>query len=211
VSERSIVVNPTESHDPPPQSPPDAPSPRAFCQATGVVFQVVGFALCLGTCCLGFGGSLGGFLGVVDREATATSQSVTTSAPIIAAGDAAQLWFMAVVWGTFVGGLAAAAVGLWLQFERPASGRWAMFVSGASAALAGAYLVFGLFVQPGAGRAITAAVLAAVWIVLFLLAGHSAELLKRFPPPVTDSRWTQSDEDALRKSASRRRRDKTNP
>lgn len=211
MSERSIVVNPSEPHDPPPQSTTESPSPRAFCQATGVVFQVVGFALCLGTCCLGFGGALGGFLGVVDRETPITTQPAATSAPVVAVGSAVQLWHMAVVWGTFVGGLAAAAVGLWLQHERPASGRWAMLVAGVSAALAGAYLGFSLLVQPGAGRAITAAVLAAVWIVLFLLAGHSAELLKRFPPPVTDSRWTQSDEDALRKSASRRRRDKTNP
>jgi len=192
----------------PDAEPPAAgPSPRAFCQATGLIYQVVGFLFCIGTCCWGFTASIGGFLGVGADSLSAPVTSAPTTSPAVS-GSAHVAWFTAAVWSTFVGGLAAAAVGLAMQHERRKSGRNGMIVSGIMSTIFLAYLVFSVAVQPSAGRAIGAGVLLAVWVAMFLLAGHSAELLRRFPPTTTDSEWTQFDEDAWRKSVSHRPRDR---
>jgi len=196
-----------------PQSDPlPQPSPRAFCQATGLIFQIVGFLLSIGTCCWGFSASIGGFLGVAgDTLASPTSQEAGAIARSALSSPAHVIWFTAAVWASFVGGLGAAATGLAMQHERRSSGRNAMIVSGIMTAVFLAYTGFAVFWQPALVRGLVAGAMLALWLAMFLLAGHSAELLKRFPPPATDSQWTQSDEDALRKSASHRRRDRTNP
>ena len=196
----------------PNSDPAPSPSPRAFCQATGLIFQVVGFLLSIGTCCWGFSASVGGFLGVAgDSLGSPTSQEAASVARTALSGPAHVIWFTVAVWASFAGGLGAAATGLAMQHERRTSGRNAMIVSGVMTAIFLAYSVFVIFWQPALMRGLGAGAMAALWLAMFLLAGHSAELLRRFPPPVTDSQWTQSDEDALRRSASHRRRDKTNP
>lgn len=196
----------------PPSEPASSPSPRAFCQATGLIYQIVGFLLSIGTCCWGFSASIGGFLGVAgDTLATPTSQQAESIARSALASPAHVIWFTAAVWATFAGGLGAAATGLAMQHERRKSARYAMIVSGIMTVVFLAYLVFTLFWQPALVRGLAAGAMLALWLSMFMLAGHSNELLKRFPPPATDSQWTQSDEDALRRSASHRRRDRTNP
>lgn len=195
-----------------PSEPAPSPSPRAFCQATGLIYQIVGFLLSIGTCCWGFSASIGGFLGVAgDTLATPTSQQAESIARSTLSGPAHVIWFTAAVWASFVGGLGAAATGLAMQHERRTSGRNGMIVSGIMTVVFLAYAGFSIFWQPALARGLIAGAMLALWLAMFLLAGHSAELLKRFPPPATDSQWTQSDEDALRKSASHRRRDRTNP
>lgn len=191
---------------------PSQPSPRAFCQATGLIFQIVGFLLSIGTCCWGFSASIGGFLGVAgDSLGSPTSQEAASVARSTLSSPAHVIWFTAAVWASFAGGLGAAATGLAMQHERRKSARYGMIVSGIMTVVFMAYLGFTLFWQPALVRGLSAGAMFALWLALFMLAGHSNELLKRFPPPATDSQWTQSDEDALRKSASRRRRDRTNP
>lgn len=200
----------TDPTPPQPDAAPQPPSPRAFCQATGLIYQIVGFIFCIGTCCWGFTASIGGFLGVGGDSLSAPVTTAPTATQPASTGGAHAAWFTAAVWSTFVGGLAAAAVGLAMQHERRKSGRNGMIVSGIMAAIFLGYLIFAIAIEPAVGRALGAAAMLALWIALFLLAGHSAELLRRFPPTTTDSEWTQFDEDAWRKSASHRRRDRTN-
>ncbi|MCZ6817185.1 MAG: hypothetical protein O7F76_10905, partial [Planctomycetota bacterium] len=90
------------------------------------------------------------------------------------------------------------AVGIAMQHERPKSGRTAMGLSGATGSFFAAYLVFSVL-NPAVGRLAVAGVMTLVWITLFLLAGHSAEQLKRFPPSA-DMPWSRRDEDDLQKT-----------
>jgi hypothetical protein len=181
-----------------PSGPALQPSPRAFCQATGVIFQVVGFAMAMSTCCWGF---IGAGVISIDRPA-ATS---------MAAPSPESQWFMVAAWATFIAGLGGCAVGLALQHERPFAGRACMIMAGAMAVLFWAYAAFTIFQFPGAVRIVTTIALATVWTVLFFLAGHSAELLARFPPTQPERPWTQRDEDDLRSGSSPHPPDKTNP
>ncbi len=170
------------------------PSPRAFCHATGVVFQFVGVFLILTICCgWGFAGSVAG-----------------ARAPAVVDDPGASWnWASGAVWITVAGGLGALAAGIGLHHERRRSGLLGMVTAGASTAYFGCYLVYGIL-NPAAGRLVAAGVMLLVWVVLFLLAGHSAEILKRHPRP-PDRPWTPRDEDDLRKRASPRRPDRTNP
>ncbi|MEK6643980.1 MAG: hypothetical protein AABZ08_08725 [Planctomycetota bacterium] len=181
---------------------PDRP-PRAFCQATGFVYQSVGFLLTLGTCCWW---SMVGRVGSDMRSMQ--SNGLITSLPD---ATAEQLWGMAAVCITFVGGLLLVAVGIALQHDMSASGRFAKWSCGSIAAFFGVYAVLCVGYFPGWGRTPTVVVMTVIWTVLFLLAGASVEELRRNPPPKRDSSWTPRDEDDLRKAASPRRRDETTP
>lgn len=176
-----------------------APSPRAFCHATGVVFQFAGVFLILSICCgWGFAGSVVG----------PRPPAVVDDDPGAADSATARKWASGAVWINVAGGLGALAAGIGLHHERRRSGLLGMATAGASTAYFGCYLVYGIL-NPAAGRLVVAGVLFLVWGVLFLLAGHSAEILKRHPPP-PDRPWTSRDEDDLRRRASLRRPDRTN-
>lgn len=178
--------------------PPPTSNPRAFCQATGLIFQVVGAILMLVTCCGGSVFSMFVASPYLRPDAPAT-------APIAEPGPT---WSMITVWVTFVGGLALTGVGIGIQHGRPRSGRYGVAVT-LPATLFYLANVLEAIVGGDIGRILIAVALAILWAMLFLLAGHSAEVLRRHPAP-EESSWTRADEDALRKSASRRPPDKTN-
>ncbi|MBI5765537.1 MAG: hypothetical protein HZA51_18665 [Planctomycetes bacterium] len=184
------------------ESPTPERPPRAFCQATGFVYQTIGFLLTLGTCCWW------SFAGRVATEAR-PSEPGRQVVDVMTDASPAQLWGLTAVCASFVGGLVLVAAGIALQHDMSASGRFAKWFTGAVAAFFTAYSVMCIATFPGWGRTPTALVMAGVWIVMFLLAGASAEELRRNPPPKRDSSWTPRDEDDLRKAASLRRRDET--
>jgi len=197
----------TQHSDMPPDrhndQPPAAPSPRAFCHATGFIYQGVGFVLAVGACCWwSFAGRIEGAIDV--------RKVIDTSPQVAALSEPATLWHMAAVVLTFVGGMVLAVLGLGLQHDRPRSGPVAKWVTGLMALFYGSYFVWALF-HPGAGRAVVAGIMAGVWIVAFLLAGVSCEQLRRHPPRPEEvaSTWTPDDEDDLRRAASPRQRDRT--
>jgi len=83
---------------------------------------------------------------------------------------------------SLVGGIALLAVGAGLQAERPASGRHAMIVTGAMTAT---YLCIAgvlLFKSGAPIAAATAGILGVLSLLLFMLAGHSAAVLRAHPP-----------------------------
>lgn len=188
-------------------TPPTLPSPRAFCQATGFIYQAVGVFLSLGACCYW------SFSGRVQEEARPTEGG---SSIVQLTRDAApeQIWAMGAVVLLFVGGLAIAALGLGLQHDRPAAAKWAKWTTLIIAIYFWAYLAMAIFMLPGAvARIVLPAIMALVWTVLFLLGGVSAEEMRKNPPDPksSQSQWTERDEDDLRKASSPRSRDRTNP
>lgn len=180
-------------------------APLAFSRATGAVHQVFGAILALGTGCWGF---VYIFLEVpvTPAEPGRPLVVVTVDSP------AERLWGMAAFWLTFAAGLASAAVGLGIQSDRAAAARAGMVLSGAAGLFFAVYLVAAIVYFPGIVRIAIGAVMAAAWTVMFLLDGHSAELLRRHGPvTAADSEWTPGDEDDLRRSASPRPPDRTSP
>ncbi|RIK69356.1 MAG: hypothetical protein DCC65_01030 [Planctomycetota bacterium] len=180
---------------------PPAPSPRAFCHATGFVYQGAGMLLALGACCWW------SFSGRIHDE-------VAIEAAAAPAWRSPAHWAMGGVTLTFLGGLAIAALGIGMQNDRPPSAVWARRVTLALAVFFWAYLVAALLLLPGSlGRIVTPGMMAILWTVLHLLAGVSHEEMKRNPPDPKSlqSTWTARDEDELRKRLSPRSRDKTTP
>lgn len=187
--------------DPKPATPP----PRSFCHATGFLYQTVGFLMAISTCCWW------SFAGLTQEEVRPTEPGRQI---VDIARDAAPplRWAMAAVCLLLTGGLWLVALGMGLQNDRFRSGRVAKWTTGAAALFFLLYLGMSILAwTPSWARIATTAILAAVWIVLFLLAGVSAEELKKDPPTPRLDSWTARDEDDLRKALSPRRRDKTNP
>lgn len=84
---------------------------------------------------------------------------------------------------TLIGGIALMAVGVGLQGERGGSGRAAMIVT---ALMTVVYFVVAATFVSSLGMVLKAVVVVVpglVSAVLFMLAGHSASILKQFPPP----------------------------
>lgn len=84
---------------------------------------------------------------------------------------------------SLVGGLGLLAVGLGLQGERSGSGSAAMIVS---ALMAACYIVVAVIYLVALGRVLVALALfglGLLGVLLFMVAGHSAAILKKFPPP----------------------------
>ncbi len=186
----------------PSDEPTPIPSPRAFCHATGLVFQSIGFALALGTCCLWPATKC--WQDELPFEGLRPPEVFRDAAP-------ADLWAMVSVAFTFVAGMGLCVVGLGLQHDRRGSARAAFWLTAGVAAFFWSYLGFAVFSFPALGRIVTVAILTVLWTVCFLLSGVSAEQQKRFPPPTpSESAWTSRDEDDLRKTASPRSPDKTN-
>ncbi len=189
----------------PPAPPPPTPTPRPFSQATGFVYQAVGFLMAMSTCCWW------SFAGLTQEEVRPTEPGRQI---VDIAQDAAPplRWAMAAVCLLFAGGLGLVALGMGLQSDRLQSGRAPKWTTGAAALFFLSYLGMSIFAwTPSGARISTVAILAAVWIVLFLLAGVSAEELRKYPPTPRSNSWTARDEDDLRKALSPRPRDKTNP
>ena len=191
-------------------TPPTTPPPRAFCQATGFIYQAVGVFLSVGACCYW------SFSGRIQDEARPAGVSEGVRAPVELSRDAKpeQFWAMGAVVLLFVGGLAIAALGLGLQHDRPAAAKWAKWTTLVIAIYFWAYLGMAVFVLPGAvARIVLPAIMALVWTVLFLLGGVSAEEMRKNPPDPksSQSQWTARDEDDLRRASSPRSRDRTNP
>ena len=180
------MSDPSTVQDDPPQS-----NPRAFCQASGVIYICVGGILLAGSCCWGS-------IELVFERPIEPKDPDRAVVAVLDDSEPHQLWSMAAMCVTIVAGLAASAVGIAMQHERPKSGRTAMGLSGATGSFFAAYLVFSVL-NPAVGRLAVAGVMTLVWITLFLLAGHSAEQLKRFPPSA-DKPWTRRDEDDLQKT-----------
>ncbi len=170
-------TTPPNDNDPghdPDQAPPDKPSPRAFATATGTVFQTVGTVFMLGSCCFwSFSDRVVPRVeGGLDRW---TDLFTIEHAPIAAIGVGALT--------TLLGGIAFIASGVGLTGEKRRSGTLATFVSLGMACVYWTLCgVLALAVGLLAAAAV-AAVFGAVCTVLFLLAGHSASVLKSFPPP----------------------------
>jgi hypothetical protein len=156
------------------------PNPRAFAIGTGVVLQTVGTILALGSCCLWSTSSL------YMRPAGAPADRWRDFffADPVAAG-----WTVGVL-TSFVGGIGLIAAGVGLQGERPGSGRFAMGVTGGMAAVFALLAGWLIVAEKAYGLAVMPAVLAGVCGFLFALCGHSASVLRRFPPPADLSRAT---------------------
>lgn len=103
---------------------------------------------------------------------------------------------------SLVGGMALIALGIGLQNDLFRSGRAPVWVCCGIALFFWVYLGFAAIKFPGAGRIVTGGLMALGWTALFLLAGASAEELKRSGPPKRESSWTSRDEDDLRKASS---------
>lgn len=180
---------------------PGPPSPRAFAHATGYVYQSVGFLFTITMCCTWSSNCWQNQLPVT--QPADVEQRAIFSAP------APELWAMAAVTASFVGGLLLIGLGFAMQQDRLRMAWLPMVLTGAVGLLFWAYLGFAVFSFPATGRIIVSALGALAWTVLFLLAGVSNEQLRLHPPTRSEQSWTSRDEDDFRKSLSPGSRDKT--
>ncbi len=156
------------------EASPAAPTPRAFATATGAVFQVIGSIFAFGSCCI-------------------LSISGLVFAP---ASQPAEQWFAYLSGDRFetamatlqivvslVGGLGLVAAGIGMQSERPRSGAVGMWSSGVLMLGYGAAIAARLVHGSPIPGLIAPVVMGVVTTGLFLLAGHSRQILRRFPAP----------------------------
>lgn len=185
----AAVLSPSEG-----RLPTEEASQRSFAIVTGYVFNAVGLALILSTCCLLLfsGWIIAPWDSPVDRwvellSPQRLSATLTGTALIV----------------SFVVGTGLIATGVGLQGEKPSSAAPAMFVAGVLAGVHGAIVVLA-GVQGGAWAvAGCSAVLVVVGTVLFLLAGHSRAILRQFPPPedqnIVSDEWIANYRDERRR------------
>ena len=160
--------------------------------------------MALGTCCWW------SFAGRINLPASST-ESGRQVVDLFKDAAPAQIWGMFAVCMSFAGGMGLIALGVGLQHDLSRTGRAAKWITGLIAAFFWAYLGFAVFSFPGAGRIVAAGVMAVGWSALYLLAGASAEQLRKSPPIRRDSSWTRRDEDDLRKTSSPRPPNEMNP
>lgn len=164
------------SKPPPPTEVAGAnePSPRAFATTTGFVFQIVSVGFLLGSCCAG---ALAGW--TAERASDPGSRWID----FLASEQRATALGVIILLTTMIGGIGLLTAGIGLQGEHPKSGRLAMIVTGAmTVVLFGLGVV--LYIETGSWlRVVVPFGAGAVCAVLFLLAGHSAAILKAYPPP----------------------------
>lgn len=188
-------------------SPPEIIK-RPFTRATGFVFQSVGFLLTISTCCIWpaayWWQSSQPFAGMLPPwQGAATGTTPTWAMP--------EYWGMLGTVASFLGGMLLLVVGLGLQHDRMRTGRTAMAVTAIPALFFIVYLGMCLWRFPAPTRIFIVAAMAVLWIVLFVLAGVSADELRKIPPTPSERGWTSIDEDDLRTISSHRSRDRTNP
>lgn len=169
----------TKGPDYPPRHRDAGSNPRTFAIGTGAVLQTVGTLLALGGCCLWSTSNY--FLRPADGPAARWSD-------FLFANPAAAAWTIGML-TSFVGGIGLIAAGVGLQGERASSGRIAMFVSG-TMTLIFVGLVVWLVIHAAYLAALTPLALAVICGFLLALSGHSASILKHFPPPEDLSRAT---------------------
>lgn len=182
---------------------PTKPITRPFTRTTGFVFQSVGFVLTMSTCCI--------WPAAHWWQGYQLNPSSQTLEDPMAAAPAAQVWAMGGVAGSFVGGMLLLVIGLGLQHDRMRTGRAAMGLTGVSAVYFLVYLCVCIWRFPDPFRIVIAGMLAGLWIVLFVLAGVSADELRKNPPTPSERGWTSIDEDDLRTISSHRSRDRKTP
>lgn len=157
-----------------PRSDSSTPSPRAFAIGAGVVFQSVGGILALAAL----------VAALISPWAIPRSEKPVEQWFQFFEKDHLPYAMAAIVIITsLIGGLAFVAVGLGLQGERRSSGRVAMVTAGLiGATYLGVACVF-LFLLNRPFSMIVPTILTLICVALYLLAGHSASILRQFPPP----------------------------
>ena len=185
----------------PTNTPPT--SPRAFCEATGLIYQTVGFVLAIGTCCWW------SFTGLAQNEVRPANK---TEQVVVLARDMApeQKWALAAICVSLAGGLGLAALGIGLQHHRIARPIWVMGPTLTVTLYYLAYTVMSMWQFPTRARIIVGFAMTIIWGIMFLLGGVSAEQLRRFPPVTTPETLTSRDVDDLRRAVSPRQQDKMN-
>lgn len=149
-------------------------SPRAFAIGTGVVFQTAGGILLFGACL---------FWGITAWAVPSVSKPLANWTDFFRGEHLPSALMTVALLGTLLGGAALLAVGVGLQGERPSSGRAAMLVT---ALLTVCYVIVAVTYVVALGHYLAAFVVIALGLlsaVLFMLAGHSASILREFPPP----------------------------
>ena len=184
---------------------PSSPHPRAFCQATGLIYQIVGFILAFSTCCWW------SFTGLYQDEVRAPKGNESAMVELSRDMKPEQKWALAAICVSLIGGLGLTAVGIGLQHDRIARGIWVMGPTGAATLFYAAYTAAAWWQFPGRGRILVGGTLTFVWLIMFLMGGTSAEQLRRSPPVTTPETLTSRDVDDLRRAVSPRRQDKMNP
>jgi hypothetical protein len=154
--------------------PEPPPSPRSFAIGTGVAFQTVGGVLVFAACLVW------GFAAWTAKKSSTPLENWTD----FFRGEHLPTALMTIaLLVTLVGGASLLAVGVGLQGERPSSGRAAMVASGLMAV---GYFVVAVTYVVAAGRILAALIVFALGLlvaVLFMIAGQSASVLRKFPPP----------------------------
>jgi hypothetical protein len=149
-------------------------SPRAFAMGSGLVFQTVGGLLVFAACLI---------WGISAWTIPKASTPLANWIDFFRGENLPSALMTIALLTSFVGGLALLAVGLGLQGERPSSGRAAMITS---TLMAACYLVVAIAYAFALGRIFSALIVFALTVLaflLFMLAGHSSAILRRFPPP----------------------------
>ena len=157
----------------------DASIDLAFCRKTGVLFQSFGVAMMLTTCCWWPVTSC-------TQQAVHPAETAGLIPEIRRDAPPEQIWAMLGVTLSFLAGMGLAVVGLGLQQERPRAGRAALVLTASVGLFFWCYLGFAVFRFPAVGRIVVVALLACFWTLCLLLAGASAEALKRRPPAGAD-------------------------
>lgn len=151
-----------------------APSPRAFAIGAGAVFQTMGGLFVFGSCLTWL---LSAWL--VPKAAAPVSHWLD----FFRGENLSSALMVIVLIVSLVGGLGLLAVGLGLQGERPRSGHAAMF---ATAFMTVCYVVVAITYLVAVGHILTPLFVLALGLItvfLFMVAGYSASVLRKFPPP----------------------------
>lgn len=198
-----MTPDPTEGPAPPGQSDdgkrqPESSNPedelsiqrRGFVTTSGVVCQVVGIILVLGSC--GFGSLSGWFQQKSDHP-------VDSFADYFAAANIGFATATIATLASFAGGLALVAAGVGMQGERDGSARLGMVVSALLMLIWFSAAGVSGFALDSWARAIGCMILGSTCLAIFMLAGNSARLMKISPPPQDQGAVTDEFLESLKK------------
>ncbi len=156
-----------------------APVPRAFAQGAGLVFQTAGLLVALSTCCVG---SFVGLIQRPNRTALASRPAQTVLGAWRSFQTHEKLATLSVL-SNCIAGLALAAAGIGLQYDRAASPRLATAAALPLAAFHWVYLALLVARGPRSAWMIVPAALALMWTGFSLLALLSLQQHRAHPPP----------------------------
>lgn len=176
----------SDAKSPDPSDDNAASPPRAFVTATGFVYQVAGaFYVAVA----------GGYWLISGRLQDEAPVPIETVKQFVDPANVLLALTTLNILVAVAAGLAMVAFGIGLQGERRRSGIGAMITTGLLAAVALTSAVLYALYGPAWVPMVIVTLHGAVGMVLFLLAGHSAGILKRFPPPenqnVVDDAWLE--------------------